>query len=697
MARESKYIPLANNVLLEYIYDDDNLKKENYSIIKNLNLNEKGYCSETGLNKFENQVFLVDALSKKYAKVDPTKYNFLKTETYELTISHFETVRLHLPTTFSFIDNQYIGLYLRIYTYDYMNEKEVNLSSLIYDDTKVNEDKNIVLNTEFIYSDQQWGKYLTFEIPSLSEISRQRTNNTSANLPLNNSLNINLSDYGLSQESPIFFDFSWIISRQLLLGETYYFFSDLHTKSISNKPEYETLGVQVEESKDGDYFEIYGTYNQSNESLDDWVDEMVMKGRKVRIEYVVSLLEENILTTQHTYVISENFTEKILYRPVITFSKTIASIDVEMVVIDLFDNSKITKFASIGLKSNIFKYGRTLAKINVDNIYKPKIYNQKIINPKNTVMGSSPDINLTKVNYPVIVDRVKILVSASPSKDSEHKAMGLSEIIINPFGSIFKFDIATVDNNGDTIPYNLTKISENSTITLSFKDDSTFLEKEIWQQTNDNNFEIGTIIFKIDEMDLPAIKTISNNNMNYYLTIKSSETGARTLLYSGKFLFFNNLAFVNSNDSISDDNYKDFSDLNIDDVSSLLNDNVSGGLDTNKNLFVFLKPDVDVNTFEKYLFEINADINFKQGGGNSSILTYMYFILNIDSQTIYNIKQREEVMELKEIPFCIGKNKKTQVKNIEKIIKSTTDFNCIAATRASSVKLKTPTQIKRIL
>jgi len=685
-ATESKYITLAKNILLEYVYDEDNLKQEDYHIINNLNIDEKGYCSKTGQNKLENQVFPIDPVVKKYAKVDQDKYNYLKIGNFQTSYVHFDKVRLHLPTTYSFVGNDYIGLYVKIYAFDYINKKTVNLASYLYDDTEVGADKNFVFNEEFMYDQQQWGKYLTFDIPSVYEVSRQRTNSIDSNLPTTNSVNINLSNYGLNQETPIFFDFSWVISRQELLGSTYYFFSDLKTKSIANKPEYQTLGVQVEESSDGDYFEIYGTYNQSNESLDDWVDEMTTKGRKMKIEYQITLYEENILTNQQVFTVIENFTKKILYRPIITFSNTVASINVEMKVIDLFDNSQIIKFASIGLKNNIFKYGRTLNRINIDNAYKPKIYNQKVLSIGSDGPSQNiPDIDLTKVNFPVIVDRIKVLTSASPSNGTEYKGMGLSEIIINPFGAVLKFDIAAdIDNDGVVTPYDLTKITENSTVTLSFKDETNFIEKDIWQQTDENNFELGTILFKIDEGDLPSLKAIYKNNKNFYLTIKGDKTGVRTLLYSGKFVFFEDISFLNSSGSGTNSlgtnfDYNDFSDLGLskEEINNLLNDDVTSGGDTNKNLFIFLNNDAITSVFETYLSSINADIYFSQAGGNDTCLTFMYFILNVTPALITDIKIRPEVMKVVEMEFCLGKGKTgTGVINIDDINASITSFNC---------------------
>jgi hypothetical protein len=271
--------------------------------------------------------------------------------------------------------------------------------------------------------------------------------------------------------------------------------------------------------------------------------------------------------------------------------------------------------------------------------------------------------------------------------------MGLSEIIINPFGSIFKFNIATSTDDNIITPYDLTKITENSTITLSFKDDTSFLEKNIWQQSDENDFELGTVIFKIDETDLQTIKNISANNNNYYITVKNDDAGIRTLLYSGTFVFYDDLTFLNSNTTISDVNYNDFSDLGLDDteLNEMLN-NGAPGLDTNKNLFIFLNADANVKEFELFLSQINADINFKQAGGNDTSLTYMYFILNVNKQTITEIKNRIDVMTVHEIDFCIGKGKTSNIVNIDSIKKSITDFNCDAH---SAIKIKTPTSINR--
>jgi hypothetical protein len=47
MATESKYLPLAQNILLEYVYDEDNLKQEDYHIVKNLNIESSNFDTES--------------------------------------------------------------------------------------------------------------------------------------------------------------------------------------------------------------------------------------------------------------------------------------------------------------------------------------------------------------------------------------------------------------------------------------------------------------------------------------------------------------------------------------------------------------------------------------------------------------------------------------------------------------------------
>jgi len=674
MASSSKFIKLHKNVLLEWSYDSTNLKSEEYQIVNNLSLDKKGFMSEGGYNSLSNSVFVIDPVIKKYAKIDTSKYNYLKLQTYSSSFVQYDKLRLHLPTTYSFSDNGYIGMYVRVYTYDYNNKLVMDFSSIIYDDTQVGSDIQLSLNEQFLYDEQSWGKYFSYDIPSIDAVSKQRSSTANSNTPTPNSINFNLTQAnGISETSPIFIEFSFIVSREEILGNTYYHMSDIFTKSISKVPEYMDLAANIVKSSDGDYFEIYGSYGGDNESMDEFIDELNSKGRKVKIEYEVTLYEENVLMNTQTYVVTENFTEKLWYRPVLSFTNTTASIDVTMKIIDLVDDSQIDRFSSISLTKDIFKYGKILTRINLDNAWKPKIYNIKGGNNYSDTSTSNiqTNISLTKVNYPVISDRIGILVSSTPSTSYKFKSMGLAEIIINPFGNTIRFEIAkNIDNNGNATPFNLTEVLDNAQLTLSFKSDDEFLEKSVWQETDKNDFENGIVVYRIEQSDLPTLKSISTNNYNFYLTIKSEKTGVRSMLYSGKWVNFDDVTFIEteSNETTGVD-YGDFADLGFtveklrviekSANASTLNQNPNSSTlnqNPNSNGLILLDADADVGVFESYLNSLKVNIWLKKPAGNNDCLTYLYYLLNLSPSLLNDIKNQNGVSEVISIPFSLGVN-----------------------------------------
>jgi hypothetical protein len=668
MANSSKFIKLHSNILLEWTYDSTNLISEDYNIVNDLISNKRGFMSKSGFNTLENSVFVIDPIIKKYAKINVSKYNYLKTESYSSSYIQYDNLKIHIPTTYSFSDNGYVGLYIRIYTYDYNNKNVIDFSSIIYDDTELNSNIQLTLNKEFLYDEQSWGKYITYNIPSINTVSKQRSSTTNSNTPTPNSINLNLTQSnGISETSPIFIEFSYIINREEILGNTYYNMSDIFTKSISKIPEYLQLSANVKKSNDGDYFEIYGSYGGDNESMDEFIDELNSKGRKVKIEYEVTLFEENILMNTQTYIVTENYTKKLWYRPVLSFTNTTASIDVTMKIIDLIDNSQIDRFASLSLTKDIFKYGKILTRINIDNAWKPKIYNMK--NNTNVVDSAltntniqTNNISLTKVNYPIISDRIAILINSAPSTNDDYKSMGLAEIIINPFGNTIKFDIAKyIDDDNNVTPFNLTEILENSELTLSFKNNEEFLEKSYWQETDINDFENGIIVYRIEQSDLLTLNKISSDNYNFYLTIKSEATGIRSLLYSGKWVNFDDVTF--SENIIKTTNgvdYGDFVDLEetlnteIKTKSSTISTSTVLNQNSNSNALILLDADADINNFENYLDGLNISIWLKKATSNDNSLTYLYFLLDLTPTIIDNIKKQNGISDVISVPFCLG-------------------------------------------
>lgn len=548
-----KLINIDPNILLEYEYNSNHIS-ENYQVWSDLSKSTRSFVSTVNYNDLNHNLFQVDGVIKKYAKIDPVKFNFLKVQNYFSAPVIYDKVTFYFPNNYNF--DVYIGFLLKMYSYDYYNKKQYWLSNFYYDKTGIqiiNGDTEyaeymINLGQPFLYNGKEWGKYIQFYVPSLQEISNQRDINPDINRVTPDSINDHLTNgIGLSLSNPLFFEFSFITSKENTFGTDYYYLGDTAKLSISRQPEYQTLGVTIKESTDWDFFEIYGTYNNSNENLDNFVNDLENKGKRINIEYVVTLYEENLISGfPITFLITENFAQKLEYRPIIKYSNTTAAIDVEMKIIDLIDNSSVSRMASIGLTSNLLKYGKKLAMLDVSTVTKPKIYNykaDKIMNFGNKTQNQI-NLNVVKVPFPILVNNYKILSSNYITNQTDYKSMGTLNIVLTPFDNVIKFQIGKQDSeNAPIMPYNLSEIMLNGKLNLVFKSDTKYIEKDIYYQTDENKFELGVVVFKINQEDVPILKQMIKDKFdNFYIILNANKT--KTLLYSGKFKIFENMKFI---------------------------------------------------------------------------------------------------------------------------------------------------------
>lgn len=547
MSDTKKFINIHEDVLIEWIYNNGNIS-ENYSIWSNIKTQTRNFVSKSNYNSIDYTLFNIDPVLKKYSKVDVEKFNFLKIQDYFSAPLQYDKINIHFPFNYDFGD--YIGLLFKVYAFDFESKKTVNLSNYFYDKTDVNIEKLMQLNKPFRYGEKEWGKYLTISIPSIDELSNQRTVTSTLNKPTPNTINANITsnNVGISTTTPIFVELSFITTRETVLGTTYYYLGDTFDTSISKSPEYQSLGVTIKESTSWDFFEIYGFYNDSNENLDNFIRELEEQGRRINIEYIITLYEENIQSGfPIKFLVTENFSQKIEYRPIFKYSNTTASIDVEMNIIDLVDNTTIIRTTSLGLTTNLFKYGKTLSRLQIDTLNKPKIYNYRSDNTINssTNISSINTYGITKVPYPLLISNYKILLSSSKSQGStsDWKSLGTMTLLLTPFDNIIKFKIAKqINADGSPESYNMADILSNSKITLIFKSDTEMIEKEIFHETDENNIQEGIVIFKVLENDIKIIKGLKDKDDNFYLTIVGNST--RTLLYSGKFKIYEDVKFL---------------------------------------------------------------------------------------------------------------------------------------------------------
>lgn len=587
MSKSTKKINIARDVLLEYTYDDTNFKSNDYKVLINLKEKNRSYLSSTGLNVEENNLLLLDSVNRKYSNVNLTNFNFLRLQNYASSLILHDKITLYFTSSFDFYSDQE-GFFLNVYTHGYDNETKYSLTNFYYTSDNINPYNIFTLSKPFFHNGVYWVKAIEIEIPSVYYVSNQRVVTNSQNVPEKNSLNENLSyGEGLSVNSPIFIEYAFISTKQNVLGIPYYYIGDLYKATLPQSPDFEDIGVDVLESTQGDYFEIYGTYLGSNENLDNFVYNETIKGNKIELNYIISLYEENILTHKQTIEITENFSQKILYRPIIMFSNTTAAIDVELRILNKVDSSYVSRFGSIGITNSINKYGRTLSRINLDNnVIKTDIFNLKYKNVigqgSNGLLGingsvisynnnysnnMNGSVNLTqtqqvttqvttpksfdivKVPYPVMYDKYNILVNSNnATTNTDYYSNGLLDIIITSFDNIINFNIAKdINSNGVPTPYDLSEITNNSKLTLVFKSDTDKVEKDIFNDA-ENYFQYGIIYFKIESNDYTKLKKMYNAGYDNFYIIISSDT-SETQFFSGKFVFYEDVSFVNTSTS----------------------------------------------------------------------------------------------------------------------------------------------------
>ena len=570
MAKISKFVKLDKDVLLEYIYDDGNLISEPYDILVDSRDRKQSYIagssSVTG-NTLGNQLFKVDSVTQKYAKVNPSYYSFLQLKEYASgTPTRFDTIKIHVPINWTF--GEHLGFYVKIYGFDTTNTRIFDISNFYFDMTDVSQQYLLNFTSPaLLFQEKLWGKNITIQVPALNDISNQRNNN----VPRENSINANLTNGGgLNITSPVFIDFHFIDNIQTVNGLTGYTLSTKVTTTVPQTPEFERLGLVVEHSPNGDFFEIYGVYNDTIAGFNQFMDESFNIGHRYYVQYNITMYEQNIRGKTTTVTAYDNFNETVEYRPIIKYSTTTAIIDVEMRLIDAVDDSYIIRRASYGmLQDEVSKYSLNLTKINLSNASKPKIYNIKsnidpsLVGMSNSmgritkpisvskaasgrVSGSNNNtpiiqIETVKVPFPVLVDKLNIVGKSDNASFNNTTFYGIGKMMITlyPFDNIFTITIA----NGDADKPDFLNMTGYGDIKLTFKNDSSTFYFPLYTDSGSINLALGQIAFKITQNKFADIKKLYELGTNvFYIT--SDIQSVKSVVYSGLFKIYDNIANV---------------------------------------------------------------------------------------------------------------------------------------------------------
>lgn len=583
MARLSKFIKLDRDVLLEYIYNDANLISDRYKVMTDTRTRLRSYiASDTSLtgNTVANSLLNLDFTGLRYGKIDPEYYTYQQTSDFVAGLpTRHDTLKLHVPINWNF--GEYLGFYLRVYTADSTNSNVVTLSNLYFDITEARQQALIAYSTPAIlFQEKLWGKAIVVDVPSVNAVAKQLANGVAKP----NSINYNLTNgVGLSQTSPIFIDFIFIAGSQTVNGIKSYTLGDKYTTSVPQTPEYEDLAVKIQHSPKGDYFEIFGTFNDSIAEFKNFIDDSVSIGHRYYVEYAVTMFEQNVRGKTIVFTVIDAFNETIDFRPIIKFSTTTAIIDVEMRLVDDVDNSTIIRRASYGmLQDEVSKYSTNLTKINLDNANKPKIYNIKnsidasLLGKTNSMGslrasrgrtgtgykvgpattkgnamqgggagngggGASATVEV-KVPYPVLVDKFNVIGKSDNVIVNGNLFYGEGKMIVKiyPFDNLVKFVLAT----GDATAPSYLDMTGMGEIKIVFKNDLNTEEFPVMTGTEDVNLAGGIVAFKIPQARFQAIKKIFNAGNNiFYIT--ATNAGGNTHIYNGLYQIYDTTANIN--------------------------------------------------------------------------------------------------------------------------------------------------------
>lgn len=585
MSKVSKFIKVDKDVLLEYVYNEGNLISDSYKVLVNSKDKKRSYiASDQSLtnNTNDNQLFSVDPINLKYSKINTNYFTFLQNKNYPApTPLKHDIIKLHIPVNWTF--GEHLGFYIRVYTHDSNNKEEIEFSNFYFDMTDVEQQNLLNFSTPpLLFQEKMWGKNIELQIPSISEISTQLTNNK----PTENSINSNLTKgVGVSLNSPIFIDFHFISSTETINGVSKYKLSPNVTTTFPQTPDYERLGLNIENSKNGDFFEIYGTFNKTIAEFSKFIEDSYKLNKRYYVQYNITTYEQNIRGKTMTITLTDNFNEPVEFRPIIKYSTTTAIIDVEMRLIDSVDDSYILRTASYGmLQDEVSKYSLNMTKINLESVSKPKIYNIKSsINPelvglsnsfgsittnkgKKKIRRKSNEVKLNgdksnernnsevrveqvKVPFPVLVDRFKIIAKSESTEINSDKFYGFGKIkvVLYPFDNIINFTVASGENDKPE----MVDLSRFREINMVIKNDEFSMEFPVFTESGKVDLKNGNVSFKVSQSKYSNVKKVYKSGVNvFYITGTNKST--TSVIYSGLFKTYDEKGNVDDlNDSVS--------------------------------------------------------------------------------------------------------------------------------------------------
>lgn len=453
---------------------------------------------------------------------------------------YYDTIRLHLKTGYSFAGRGYDGFHFQVKV-KRSNDTYGYFTSIVYLNSSSYEIQN---PKPFVLADSSFSKYIEIKVPSMVHMSDATKNEEFATTFFDQNPVIASSNYEII--------LSKISALKEINGLEYIELTDERKLTLAQEDEFADLTVNIEESEDGDYFEIWGEKDGSQNNFEKYItNRMQESGDDLIIFYDLEVSEQlglnYVSTYQTTMVQVDQFDQKLLYRPIIKNAGFCSSflIRVAMRIYNQTDNTQILKIASI-VHTQPKKYGKRMQKItlkseNASPIIYNKLPNTQINRELNGFVNSiRPSIGETKY-VPVALDTYGVVAGATnitlqraeaeANSEIQYSSEGNCEITLSKVSDNFmKFSIAKP--KGD----NLESISLVNAEDIILIIKSGNIEQQIHHNPTFPDVDLGKgqVFFKVPKSVAVRFDQSDTNKYEdrFYINLKNGQT--ESLLYHGK-------------------------------------------------------------------------------------------------------------------------------------------------------------------
>lgn len=487
MAGNSRFVRITDNIILEYIYynQDEIINPGNEWVKDNLNdelwlLRNANDGSVQFFNGDSSKIInptqgtanvrdysytTVNETDGRYALLDIDKIVFYNdfdpnvTDTPDLPIPFvagpygiiYDKIRLHLAQNFDF--SGFEGFVFDC-SVEKQNGEKLYLTRFAYNQS----DSYIILNPEpFIFAERFFTSYVEIYIPSLYRLKRDYylsplTGDTPTEW---------LSDFiGWNRDGFLTFSFGWIEQKERIDSQDYI---SVYRRKIAALPErdpFEVIGTIVQESSIGDFIELYPTYNGDN--IDQFITDLnsvngndyILIHDIVVSEYLGNGLNTDltggtwVITSTQSFSQTDNFDQPIWYRPIIINSESAVAYKIDYTVrfYNRNDNTQFWKRGSL-TSFDVRKYGKNFAKIDLGIQSQALQINNQLVENSYELQINNPQItNVQFVTNFVSTNSIAASFSSIPTTNINGEQLTIEEVLENGIAGVSK----TFDSFGKT-------------------------------------------------------------------------------------------------------------------------------------------------------------------------------------------------------------------------------------------------------